>query len=497
MNTKRIVTYFKWLFVCLALAACSASKQTPVPTAGTQIDLQDCQLSTPGISIRLPAKCGALQVPEDRSSVTSRKISLNIAVIPAVSRNPAPDPVFFLAGGPGQAATESYPQLHFAFERIRQKRDIVLVDQRGTGQSNPLKCPVQDETDSDLRGAELKAYLNHCLSQLEGNPRFYTTTIASNDLEEVRRALGYEQINLYGVSYGSRVAMIYLKEHSERVRAAILDGVVPLEEALGSQVAIDAQRALDLIFARCSADPACRQAFPELPNEFNHLLEQLQGAPIRVRLIHPTTGEEVELDFTVDRFAATIRLLSYTQETAALIPLLIHTSASQTDYKPLASQYLIVASQLGESISTGMNYSVLCAEDYPFLSPDANKDESEATYLKALQIEELEEICSAWPITPAPPAFKEPLQTDVSILILSGEADPVTPPANGEEIHRNLPNSLHLIAPGQGHNVIYRGCIPNLAGQFFEAGSVDGLDSSCVQSIRAMPFFLSYTGPTP
>jgi pimeloyl-ACP methyl ester carboxylesterase len=481
----------------LLLPACNPGAATAPPEE--RIPLHDCQLSAPGSVGSLAAKCGELSVYEDRTSGSGRRITLNIAVIPAVSRNPAPDPLFFLTGGPGQAATESFLQLSPAFEQIHQKRDIILVDQRGTGKSNPLNCPIlEDENLEDLPSdADLSAFLEECLSSLDANPALYTTSLAMDDLDDVRASLGYDLINLYGVSYGTRAALTYLDQHPQHVRTAILDGTVAQDIPLGQDTARDAQRALNQIFLRCEADEDCRQAFPGVRSEFVTLLENLKSQPVQVSVAHPITGKRTEYEFTADKLASAVRLLTYAPETAALLPFLIHTAQSGGDLSLLASQYLIVSDQLTDSISEGMNYSVLCAEDVPFFSPEEAEQAGSGTYLGDLTVEGLYQVCKTWPKAEVPASFKEPVQSEVPVLLLSGESDPVTPPEYAERAANTLSNNLLLVAPGQGHNVIFRGCIPSIAGDFIENGSVQNLDTACVSQIQPMPFFLSFTGPNP
>lgn len=486
------------LVLALLLAACGPGEAGPAPTGegGPEIELQDCQLSAPGLSQRLSARCGTLQVYEDPASASGRQISLKIAVYPAVSRNPEPDPLFFLTGGPGQAATESFLQLYPAFDRIHQRRDIVLVDQRGTGASNPLRCPNLDDEDL-LEEAEIEPLIDACLAGLEADPRFYTTSAAIEDLERVRAALGYGQINLYGLSYGTRTALSYLGRYPEQVRAVILDGVLPQSEILGLDMAPDAQRALDLLFERCREERGCNEAFPNLEADFQALLAELEVAPATVEVNDPVSGEPVEVELSAQEVATAVRLLTYAPETAALVPVLIHTTRETGDYARLASQYLILSRQLSESLSEGMYYSVVCSEDVPFYNPEQAARAAQGTYLSSLEWEQTFEICSRWPQGQIPQDFKEPVRSEAPVLLLSGELDPVTPPENAEQAAQTLPNSLHLVAPGQGHNVIYRGCLPRLAADFIEQGAVEGLDTACVQEIRPMPFFVNFNGPQP
>lgn len=487
------------LGMALFLGACAS--QTPAPGANPMqpLALQDCQLTYPGVSIPVQAQCGKLTVFEDRQAASGRTIDLNLAVLPSISRSPEPDPLFFLTGGPGQAATESFVTVANAFERIRQKRAIILVDQRGTGQSNPLDCPESPEStgDEDTDRQAVESWLRTCLSELDANPALYTTSIAMQDLDDVRQALGYEKINLYGLSYGTRAALTYLKMYPQQVRSVILDGVVPQDEALGLEVAADAQRALDQLFGRCTADSACSQAFPDLPAKFQGLMDQLEEAPVEVTFTHPVHGGLETHPYTSVELASTVRLLSYTPETSALLPLLIHTSASQGRFDLLAAQSRLVSEDLSQSISFGMNLSVLCAEDFPFMDAAAAEQAAQGSYLGNIQYEELAAMCAIWPKGEVPADFKSPVAVDVPVLLLSGEADPVTPPENAEQVAATLPNSLALVAGGQGHNVIFRGCMPRIAYDFIQSASVEGLDTACIEQIKPAPFFLTFSGPQP
>lgn len=489
--------FFLWIFLIgLLITACSPAPQVdPQAVAEPAILLNDCQLSTPGVSRRIPARCGSLSVPENPAEPAGRTLQLHVAVLPAVSRNPAGDPLLFLTGGPGQAATESYPLISFAFDRINQKRDIVLVDQRGTGQSNPIDCAEPESSPDTPEALELS--LRACLDSFQGDARFYTTDIAVQDLERVRLALGYSQFNIYGLSYGTRTALQYLRRYPERVRTMMVDGIVPPQEILGLDIARDAQRALEITFQRCAADPDCQAAFPELETDFQTVLSVLSENPVTVSLPHPLTGEATEVEFDGESFGVAIRLLSYQQETVALIPLLVHTAAADSDYRLLAAQYLVVAGELTETISQGMGFSVLCSEDAPFLKPQEIEAANRDTYLQNQQTDELFRVCEIWPKGEIPSDYKTPLVSSVPTLILSGEADPVTPPENGELLLQSFSSGRHLIAPGQGHNVIIRGCLPRLAAEFVESADQAALDAGCVEAIQPAPFFVTFVGPTP
>jgi pimeloyl-ACP methyl ester carboxylesterase len=496
---------FSWFGVFILIlqlnTACSSTSQIQIdqPETGKKIDLVDCQLSTPELPIRLPAKCGSLTVLENPNDDQGRTIQLHLAVIPAVSRKPVSDPLFFITGGPGQAATQSFVTLSAAFEKIQQNRDIVLVDQRGTGGSHPLNCPlpISGKTFDELSDVEVQDFIQNCLANLNADPRYFTTPFAVDDLDTVREALGYDQINLYGISYGTRVALTYLRQHAEHVRTVILDGVVPNQSFIGLDAARDAQDALDSIFARCAAEVNCHEAFPYINDEFKSLLAELDRQPIHVNLSEPSTGEPIDLSFSREMLGTAIRLLSYTPETAALLPLLIHKAEAEGDYTLLAADYLLVTEQVSDTVSNGLNYAVLCSEDAPFISPNQAGQANAGTYLGNLQTDELLKICASWPKGELPGDYKTPVNSDVPVLLLSGEDDPVTPPENAELASQTLNDSLHIIAPGQGHGVINRGCISQIATKFVDTGTNTYLNTGCVQEIKPLPFFINFSGSQP
>lgn len=493
MKLHKTLLLFLLLLLTVLAAACA-----PAPAAEEQagISLQDCTLSAPGAS-PVKARCGTLRVAENPAAPDGRQIDLHVAVVPAVSRDPEPDPIFLLAGGPGQAATEAFLPLLPSMERMRFKRDVVLVDQRGTGQSNPLRCPEPAQTPEVLGVAlplrDQLAELSACRDALNTDPSLYRTDVAMADLDQVRAALGYEQVNLLGVSYGTRAALTYLRLYPERVRTLVLDGVVPPGWALGSSLSPDAQRALDLLFARCAQDAQCAETFPDLPGQFEALMTKLAAEPQEVTVPDPVTAAPKRVLVSPETVGITVRLMSYSDLSAALIPLAVN-HAAQGDYSMLASQYLTLTSSLDESMGMGMYFSVICAEDIPLLKEDGMDTSG---YFDP-QWDVLYSGCSYWRgAANGAAAADTALNQDTPTLLISGEADPVTPPANAERVAELLPNSLHIVAPGLGHNNYYVGCIPDLLLEFLETASPEGLDTGCVDAIQPMPFFLSPSGPQP
>jgi pimeloyl-ACP methyl ester carboxylesterase len=308
------------------------------------------------------AKCTAVEVFENRSAAAGRKINLHIVVLPAFSRTPAADPLFILAGGPGQAATELVTGIKALFRKVQAERDIVLVDQRGTGKSNPLDCSLGEYGLEALSRVEFPtAELRECLEKLDADPRLYTTPIAMDDLDDVRAALGYAQINVWGGSYGTRAALVYLRQHRGHVRSVVLDGAAPVNMALPLHVPEDGQRALDLLLADCEADQHCGQTFPNLREDFQALLARLDARPERVRIEHPRTGELHNLELRRDVVASILFGALYSPLTSSLVPLMIDR-ANHGDFQPLVT-LAAARESIADSMSYGMFLSVICAED--------------------------------------------------------------------------------------------------------------------------------------
>lgn len=483
----------------LVAAACGMQAASPVTAVSTgQPDFVPCQVGGADAVQHLQAQCTSLSVPEDRAQADGKHILLHVAVLPARASEPAADPLFFIAGGPGEASSDAFVQEAAAFSRIRQQRDIVLVDQRGTGQSNRLDCPASPAAARVPSDSEIIRYTRACLKQLPGDPRFYTTSVAVQDLDAVRARLGYRTIDLYGISYGTRVALQYLREFPDHTRSVILDGVVPADLALGPQVSLDAQQALDRIFARCAASQVCHAAFPNLTQTFAALRRTLRDHPTKLVVRDPLTGAPLQRTLTWDDAASAIRLMSYQSETAALLPLLIHAAGVEHDYAPLLGNALLFNAELNNSLAQGMSNAVLCTEDAPFFKHDAASLQTSAnTYLGGRTAHMLEESCSVWPRGVMAPDFKKPVISGKPVLLISGEDDPITPPANAAHAAKTLSNSLPIVVPGQGHGNAFRGCVPHLMAEFVRQASVKGLDVSCVARIKPFPFFVSFSGPAP
>ena len=465
--------------------------------AGAQLDESGCVLETPGVSKRY-ARCAALEVPLDPEVPEGDSFELFVARIPAQVANPEPDPLLLIAGGPGQSTVDFYMQIRGAFGPVRRNRDIILVDQRGTGRSaEGFQCESPEDIDFQIAGeGELEALSAECLAGLKHDARFFTTSAAVRDLEAVRRALGVDQWNLYGISYGSRVAQHYLRRYPENVRTLVLDGVVPPTLALGPDMALNAQAALDGIFERCARDDGCAMRFGDMASLFDDLMSRIQDTPVSVATGETATGEVEKTLVTEEYLMGVTRLFSYSDTSAALLPLIIDEAANGR-FQMLLAQAELIRDNLERTLSFPMHNSVICSEDYPFETAEISLGTTDA-YLGTSVVDALHAICAQWPQGVVDPDFREPLVSAHPVLLLSGSNDPATPPQYAEDaIAEGLSGALHLVVPDQGHGMAPIGCVPDLMQEFIETAATEGLDADCLDRVMATPFFLSAAGPGP
>lgn len=461
-----------------------------------EITLSPCDLSAAGGRLEVDARCGTLTVPVDPGDPDGEAIDLFVAVVDALAEQGAPDPLTVIAGGPGQAATSFYVTAEAAFARAVRKRDIILVDQRGTGRSAPLMCEG-GEDDMFLEAGDIDRMMDasrECLEGLAYDPRFFTTSVAVRDLERVRGALGYAELNLYGISYGTRVAQHYLRRYPERTRRVILDGVLPPAVALGADVPLASQAALDALFERCEADAGCSGAFPDLRSRFGAVLARLRETPVEVTLAHPRTGEATDVVVDDWMLIGVVRLLVYQPQTASLLPFLID-AVDRGDYSALATQVFLLTEGL-EDLAVGLNNAVVCTEDVPFQG-DVDLDAQAATYMGTAFVEVLDRTCELWPRGFMDDDLRELVTSDKPVLMLSGELDPITPPHYARRAAARLANVVDVVAPGQGHGMLMTACGRRLAAEFLDIDEPGTLDRSCVDRIRPAPIFTSRMGPGP
>jgi pimeloyl-ACP methyl ester carboxylesterase len=496
------------LGLALLLAACSEGNQASVPRGTPDGNLRygalifkPCALSMSGIRA-VEAQCTTLAVPENHHAPqgsNGRKIELAIALV-AASGSPEPDPIVMIAGGPGQSALEAYPAVHAAFKDALRTRSVLLVDARGTGGSHPLKCKdesgrsaVGDENQFDPASA--RGFAERCRDQLakDSDLRFYTTEDHSRDLDLVRQRLGVQQLNLIGVSYGTRVAQQYAKRFPQHTRTVTLDSVAPNSLVLGQEHARNLDAALQLQFARCAKDAACAKNLGDPAAQFQALRTRLRAgnlAPVRYR--DPLNGEWRNEAPSYGHLSLLLRLYAYQPQSAAMLPLIVRDAAAG-NYESLLAQARQVYGSVSDAIAHGMQLSVICTDDPELAVDAADADTLMGTEFAAFMLAQ----CAAWPKGERPADFRVPLAGPVAVLAMSGELDPVTPPRYGDAVIKSLPNGRHLIAPGQGHNVIGTGCMPKLFAQFLESSNAKSLDAECLKTLSATPPFAGNYGWEP
>jgi len=474
--------------IWLSLTVLVAPHATPAPLA-----TEDCRLSSPWLPT-ISAQCATVSVPENPAEPDGRRIGLFVARVPSLNAAPQLDPLVLIAGGPGQAASDLYLGIRGAFEHVRRDRDIILLDQRGTGRSNTLRCELDDGGVETTDPAALPAVMAECLADLDGDPRFYTTSVATADLERVREALELDAWNIYGVSYGTRVALHYLRRFPQHVRAVVLDGVVPPDVALGPAIAANAQEALDLAFARCADEPECSARFPDLSLRLETLTTRLSDSPLAVQLPDPYAGTPLDRSFSLLHLKSVIRLMSYSPQTVALLPLLI-TEAYAGNYGPVTAQAYMMIDEVEAGLSVPMHNSVVCTEDVPFFTQQ--RPDFSGAFLGSSIVDALLAVCSVWPRGLMDEDLKTTFGSDRPVLLLSGEADPITPPEYGLRVLSSLANARHLIGPGQGHGQVGVGCVPRLLRAFLDDPEPANLDARCLEQERPSPFFLDFNGPAP
>lgn len=489
-----------------ATASSAAAKPVkPAPPATMKmgkLTLTACELKRPHSAATLVAFCAKFPVPENRADPESRTIDLKLAILKSASAVPARDLVVYLAGGPGQSAIQTYPDLAPAFAPLRKHHDVLLLDQRGTGSSHPLKCPtfeklMKQQVDASPSIEQRVQWLGQCAQEVgkTADPRYYTTSDAVADLEAVREALGAPKLDLVGVSYGTRMAQHYAAAHPDAVRSIVLDGVVPNSLVLGETFATALQHSLQLQAQACNKTSACKQAFGDWYATLHQLYAKLKtGQPQQVTFSDPYSYKPVTRTLTADTLAGVVRLFSYSEVTAALLPLAVN-EAAHGNYAPLMGQAQLLTGDLSESIEGGMQMSVICTEDASLLTP---RPQDEGLLLGDELIKAFIAECKVWPHGAMPKDFHAPFKSSTPTLLISGERDPVTPPAFADEVLKNLSNGRSLVVKGLGHaEAIDAGCMPDLVDEFIDQLQPKKLDAQCLDKIGPIPAFVNFNGAAP
>ncbi len=440
--------------------------------------------------------CGKYSVFEDRVAAKGRKIDIEFAVVPSVTEAKEADPLVFFAGGPGQGARDMGQFVSAAFQEIHENRDVILIDQRGMGSSHPLSCE-QPEDDSlslsDEQVAKLmREVLTECLTELDADVTKYTQDLANQDIHDITVALGYDKVNLYGVSWGTRSALLYVNQFPEQVRTIIMDGVAPLANKVPLYANEDAERAIQALFKDCQLNSECQSAFPSLEQDFDHVLTAFGESGYEVTMNDANTGKLTTFVITRNAFVNAVRNILYVPDYSRLIPIIIQ-QAKVKDFRALSG---LMAAFGDGNMALGAQMSVLCSEDFSRITDEAIANETNKGFVGDAFINFFKNGCSVWPKAPLPEIYNQALTSSVPTLILSGAIDPVTPERWGEKMQELMTNSKHLVAANTGHNVGPKGCAPDLMTQFVTQGNLDNIDGSCLNTITRPSFFIDGNGPS-
>lgn len=483
------------LYLILLAALLAACEPTAKERHRAAIDLAPCEREdTPPVVSG--AECGVVTVPENPQAPEGQRIDIHLMRWPAISAVPEPDPLLIIAGGPGQSAIDTAEFLAPVFYNLRKNRDIVFVDQRGTGQSHPLHCERDDELPlmeyAEVTNARNLERLRQCADTWRDRAAYYTTDYAVTDLEAVRRALGYEQVNLWGASYGTRVVLRYLQRHPQSLRAVVMDGLAPVQIALPEHLSRDAEQSFQKLSEDCLALEDCARAYGDVARKARSLAARLAQQPVELEVPHPLTGESTAMRLDHEKLASLVRLSLYDRLLARLLP---HTLAlaEAGDYQVLAA----LTAQLFDSeslprIAEGMHLTVLCNEDAPLTSAAAGR-----TFLGVNLQSPVSEVCSFWPRARIPEDYYQPVTSEVPALLLSGGRDPVTPPRWGEQVAAHLGRATHLVAPGAHHGVTAQGCAADLVTDFIRDLQLTAEAQQCLQEVEPLvPYVNAALGET-
>jgi pimeloyl-ACP methyl ester carboxylesterase len=474
----------------IASLSLTATAYGQAQTAGG-VHLQPCNVS----EVPEQARCGTFSVYEDRSARAGRKIGLNIVVIPARHPTPATEPVFWLEGGPGGAATQAAGPVSQNYLRaLRNNHDLVFVDERGTGKSNPLKCDDIGENPANFDAYFGKLFppqmIRACREKLEktADLKLYTTAIAMDDVEDVRNALGYKRINLAGASYGTLAAQVYMAKYPDRVRSAFLVGIVTPGFKLPLPFARAAQNALDLLFRDCAADRKCHEAFSNLREEFYAVLSRFDRGALNVKIIDPATKRGRFVTLERESYVENLRALLYSTPGARFVPFVVHR-AFLNDFIPFGT--IAVSFNLGgPSTARGLYFSVTCAEAIPFITEQEIVAETRGTFLGDRRVRAHIAACAEWARGDVPENFTDPIKSEIPVIMFSGEADGSTPPWITEEAVKFFANGRQIIAPHTGHQ-IDGPCTWDLMQAFLKTPSIRQLDCSCIEKAKRPRFATS------
>lgn len=465
--------------VAAALAALGGCSQPPTPVP--PVELATC--TVPGVAAE--ARCGTYEVWEDRRAKSGRRIPLNIVVLPARGSGRQPDPVVYFDGGPGAGATGSAAQVAALLRDVNESRDLVFIDVRGTGRSGALDCalppddaPLQRYFDEFLSDDFVRA----CLDRQQVDVRFYTQPIAIDDVDEVRQALGYERINLFGSSGGTRQEQLFMRRHAAAVRSVVMHGVQPMDAEMPLAFSRALETGLREMMAGCARDAACAAAHPDLRGDWERAVRRFDGGAVEADATHPRTGRRERVRIAKGVFADGIRHMLYNLDPRGDVAERI-AAAARGEFEPFARAEILQVTRYADFLSLGFFLSSTCAEDVRFIDEEDVRRATAGTFLGDYRVRRQQAACRIWPRGEGiDDGFQRPVTTDVPVLVISGDADVATPATDGERVARALPNAMHVVFPHQGHGLSNPDCASRLIAAFVAAASTSGLDTGCVAS---------------
>ncbi|GGI90196.1 alpha/beta hydrolase [Shewanella gelidii] len=494
MNLSRLAPPIRRSLAALALMVSTATlissaQAAPESTSNhAQFVTQPCYID--GLSERL--QCGYITVPENPEQPNGKVIDVHFAVLPAIKNTHPQEALLAIAGGPGQSAIENAAGFDRMLNKVRQQRDILLIDQRGTGKSNLLQCEGEgfegalaiDE--STFNTAEETQKCLDTLTKDGTDVRQYGSINALHDFEAIRTHLGYSKLHIYGISYGTRMAQLYMRHYPQHLLTVTLDGVVPMQQsviAIGDAI----ERGFDKLLQDCEANTLCQQQFPQLAVELSSVKADLAAQATISQVNDPLTGETTQLTMTLNKFLGALRMALYNPNVRALIPHAIH-QAAQGNYQAIMGLYAMTIDSTG--IAMGMHTSVVCGEDWQRISPEFRAQVTRSYFGKEM-LSSFDQSCNVWQMPAAPADFSAAIDSDIPTLVLSGELDPATPPSWGEMAMEKLKNAKHFIAPYATHGVAYQSCGNDLIHQLVTQLSVETLDASCLDKDVSRNFYLN------
>lgn len=450
--------------------------------------------------------CGTLTVPEDRANANSPLIKLAVARFKSPSAHPAPDPIIFLQGGPGGRIIEDIASTLVGGKLNLTTQfgdhDLILVDQRGTGYSRPsLKCSEVDNlqyiTDQKLTAqqqADMQvSALKTCHARLVSqgiNPGAYTTLSDAADIHDLIQTLGYSQVDLYGVSYGTRLALEVMRAYPQHVRSVILDSTVPAQSRLITSLPASTARVFQVLFDGCAANAVCNAKYPHLGSVFYSLVTSLNAQPLTFTATDSNTGKQYTVLFTGDQLSALLFTSFYVTSAIPYLPAMIY-QLTQGDTR--VASILFGALMFDTSVSVGMYFSVECAEDIAFATSHDVEQAAQA-YPQPIRADNLIGLqgeltgCRQWNVPTAPTSEQQPVTSAIPTLVMEDEYDPITPPANGILAARTLSHSYQFLFPGTGHGAFLFNDCPTSIGLAFYSNPAAKPDGSCVAAMGEPQF---------